>query len=73
MVTNRLDINPKREYISRGVNHSHELFHVVNRIFTKYFLLLTGVFSMRFIALISTPSCVNTHDHMVLKHLSMES
>ena len=69
----RLDVNPKREAISRSVNLLRELFHVINPMLTKYFHSLSRMISVRFLELISTHSCVRMQENMVLNHLSMKS
>ena len=45
--------SPKREAISYSVDLLREMFYEFNRILTKYLRLLHGMFSARFLVLIS--------------------
>ena len=67
------DAIPKREAISLNVNLSREMFHVVNRMFSKSLSFLSGILIIRFLVLLSAPICAWAHEHMVLKCFSMKS
>ena len=73
VVKERFDINPKMKAITRRVNVLRELFHMVDRTFIKYLCLFSGMLSVRFLALVSTPNSIRVQDRVVLKHLSMKS
>ena len=57
VVRERFDANPKREVVSRSVNLSRELFHVVKTILSKSLRLFYGMISVRFLVLTSITSC----------------
>ena len=73
VVRARFDTKPKREAVSRSVKLLRDMFHVVNRMFTKSLRSLSDELRARPLVLIRTPSCVRMYEHIVLKCLLMKS
>ena len=69
----RFDANPKGGAVSLSANLLHNVFYVVNRTLTKSLCVMYGVLNVRFLVLISTPKYAQKKEHIILKHLFMES
>ena len=67
----RFDTIPKIEATLRSMDLSSYMFHSVDRMFTNFYHLLSGMLSAKFLALTHAPRCVRRQEHMVLKFLSM--
>ena len=69
----RFCTRPKIEATTLSANLFRELFQVVKKIVTKFFLFMSGILTLRFLVLMHTPSCVRRCEHIVLKYFSMDS
>ena len=69
----RLNASPKRKATLHSANLSRELFHLVNRILTKYCRFLSAILNSRSLVLMCTPGYVWSWENMTLNCLSMRS